>query len=69
MNEITKEYYTRRTDRKSFTTRDILRYNLQTNTYETCDWFTTELTEKMLSVMPADKVPEFKQFILDNWRL
>lgn len=69
MNEITKEYYTRRTDRKSFTTRDILRFNLQTNTYETCDWFTTELTEKMLSVMPADKVPEFKQFILDNWRL
>lgn len=69
MNEITKEYYTRRTDRKSFTTRDILRFNLETNTYETLDWFTTELTEKMLSVMPADQVPEFKRFILDNWRL
>lgn len=69
MNEITKEYYTRRTDRKSFTTRDILKYNLETNTYETCDWFTTELTQKMLDVMPLDQVAEFKKFILDNWRL
>jgi len=69
MNEITKEYYTRRTDRKSFTTRDILKYNLETNTYETFDWFTTELTQKMLDVMPLDKIPEFKKFILDNWRL
>lgn len=69
MNSITKEYYTRQTDRKSFTTRDILRYNLETDTYETCEWFTTELTEKMLEVMPPDKVEEFKSFILDNWRL
>ncbi|RJX39150.1 hypothetical protein D3P09_16795 [Paenibacillus pinisoli] len=69
MNEITKEYYTRRTDRKSFTTRDILKYDLETNTYETFDWFTTELTQKMLDVMPLDKIPEFKKFILDNWRL
>lgn len=69
MNEITKEYYTRQTDRKSFETRDILKYNLETNTYETYDWFTTELTQKMLDVMPMDKIQEFKKFILDNWRL
>ncbi|GFN30933.1 hypothetical protein [Paenibacillus xylaniclasticus] len=69
MNEITKEYYTRQTDRKSFTTRDILRYNLETDTYETCEWFTTELTQKMLDVMPPEKIQEFKSFILDNWRL
>lgn len=69
MNEITKEYYNRQTDRKTFTTRDILKYNLETNTYETCDWFTTELTQKMLDVMPLDKVKDFKKFILDNWRL
>jgi len=69
MNEITKEYYTRQTDRKSFTTRDILKYNLETDTYETYDWFTTELTQKMLDVMPPDKIQEFKSFILDNWRL
>lgn len=69
MNEITKEYYNRQTDRKSFTTRDILKYNLDTNTYETCDWFTTELTQKMLDNLPLDKVQEFKRFILDNWRL
>jgi len=69
MNNITKEYYTRQTDRKSFTTRDILRYNLETNTYETCEWFTTELTQKMIEVMPPDKVQEFKSFILEDWRL
>jgi len=69
MNEITKEYYTRSTDRKTFTTRDILKYNLETNTYETYDWFTTELTQKMLDVMPLDKIEDFKKFILDNWRL
>lgn len=69
MNEITKEYYTRQTDRQSFTTRDILTYNLETDTYETYEWFTTELTQKMLEVMPTDQVPEFKRFILDNWRL
>ncbi|QMV40507.1 Flp pilus assembly complex ATPase component TadA [Cohnella cholangitidis] len=69
MNEITKEYYTRQTDRKSFTTRDILKYNLETDTYETFDWFTTDLTQKMLEVMPPDKMKDFKSFILDNWRL
>jgi pilus assembly protein CpaF len=69
MNNITKEYYTRQTDRKSFATRDILRYNLETDTYEPCEWFTTELTRKMLEVMPPDKTQEFKAFILDNWRL
>ncbi|MFD0588518.1 pilus assembly protein CpaF [Paenibacillus sp. GCM10027627] len=69
MNEITKEYYNRSTDRKSFMTRDILKYNLETNTYETYDWFSTELTQKMLDVMPLDKMQDFKKFILDNWRL
>ncbi len=69
MNAITQEYYYRQTDRKSFTTRDILKYNLETNTYETCDWFTTELTRKMLDVMPPDQVRDYKKFILDHWRL
>lgn len=69
MNRITQEYYERRTDRKTFATRDILRYNLETDTYEAEDWFTTELTQKMLSTMPPDKVKDFKSFILDNWRL
>ncbi len=64
MNEITKEYYNRQTDRKSFTTRDILKYNLETNTYETYDWFTTELTQKMLDVMPLDKVQGFQEIYL-----
>lgn len=69
MNEITKEYYNRQTDRKTFTTRDILKYNLETDTYETFEWFSADLTQKMLDVMPLDKVKEFKKFILDNWRI
>ncbi|WP_027088409.1 hypothetical protein [Cohnella panacarvi] len=69
MNRITQEYYERKTDRKTFATRDILRYNLETDTYEAEDWFTTELTQKMLSTMPPDRIKDFKSFILDNWRL
>ncbi|MBO9600556.1 MAG: Flp pilus assembly complex ATPase component TadA, partial [Cohnella sp.] len=69
MNRITQEYFERRTDRKTFATRDILRYNLDTDTYEAEDWFTTELTQKMLSTLPPDRIKDFKSFILDNWRL
>lgn len=69
MNRITQEYYTRQTDRKSFATRDILKFNLETNTYETQEWFTEDLTRKMLDCMPPDKMQDFKAFILDNWRL
>jgi pilus assembly protein CpaF len=69
MNLITKEYYERTTDRLTFETRDILRYNLETDTYETLDWFTTELTAKMLEVMPRNEVTNFKKFIVQNWRM
>jgi len=69
MNRITQEYYERRTDRKTFATRDILKYNLETDTYEAEDWFTTELTQKMLNTIPQDRIKDFKSFILDNWRL
>ncbi|WP_105614123.1 P-loop NTPase family protein [Vallitalea okinawensis] len=69
MNAITKEYYTRRTDRQTFATRDILKYDLETDTYETMDWLTPTLTKYILDCLPKDQVYPFKKFVNENWRL
>lgn len=62
MGEMTREYYTRTTDRLSFTTRDILRYNLETNTYEICGWFSEGLEKHMYNCMDADMKLKFREF-------
>ena len=67
MNRIQAEYYRRKTDRQTFVTRDILKYDLHTHTYYTCEWFTSELTAKMLQVLPPDKTDEFKDWVKTNW--
>lgn len=50
MDRITTEYYNRRTDRTSFVTRDILKYNLDTNTYEAAEWFSDGLSRYMRDI-------------------
>ncbi len=67
MNTITKEYYVRQTDRKTFITKDILRYDIKTHTYYTVDWLSQNLEEYMTGNIPDQKQGEFKQFITDNW--
>jgi pilus assembly protein CpaF len=67
MNQITREYYYRQTDRTSFKTRDIIVFNKKTNRYETRAWFTSGLTEHMLKFLPADTIAQFKKFVADNW--
>ena len=67
MDAITREYYLRRTDRCSFTTRDILRYNLDTHTYETAEWFSDGLMGYMLNCMDEQTVGEFSEFAARNW--
>lgn len=68
MNKITKEYYYRQTDRSSFTTQDIVRFNKKTRQYEAVKWFSPELTTHMLKNIPTAYVAKFKTFVKENWR-
>lgn len=67
MNCITKEYYQRVTDRKSFTTRQVLHYDLNTNTYVADEWFSDALTHHMINSMGNEKAAEFMKFKNENW--
>lgn len=69
MNTITKEYYTRITDRQTFTTRDILKYDLATDTYTALDWFSPELTQYIMNCIPKDKRLDFSHFVQENWEV
>ncbi len=69
MNTITKEYYTRITDRQTFTTRDVLKYDLTTDTYVALDWFSPELTKYIMNCLPKDKRLDFSNFVQDNWEV
>ena len=66
MNEITKEYYRRQTDRLSFTTKQILHFNHDTFTYVTDEWFSKGLTRHMMSRIPAEYRPDFKE-LTTHW--
>lgn len=64
MNRITKEYYQRVTDRRSFFIRDIIAYDLDTHTYKACNWFSDELYTKMLNSVEREtreKIIRFRE--------
>lgn len=67
MSHITKEYYQRITDRKSFTTRQILHYDLETDTYVADSWFSDALAEHMRNSMGSSMAAEFVKFQKENW--
>ena len=67
MNMITKEYYSRSTDRVSFYTHDIMRYDLKTDTYYCIDRFSQELEDRIRYNLGDDLRPLFDKFMLDNW--
>ena len=67
MNRITREYYTRMTDRKMFTTQDIIRLNPKTATYEPVQWFSEELTRHIFARIPENERSEWKKWIRENW--
>jgi len=71
---LDKEYYTRRTDRQSFTTRDILVFNPHTFTYDVARdengkpvFFTPELTKHIFSRLPIDEVDKWKEWVNKYW--
>lgn len=67
INRITAEYYRRQTDRISFLTHDIMRYDLDTDTYYTVDRFSRQLEEKIRNNLTPDIRKEFDQFVLSEW--
>lgn len=64
---LDREYYERSTDRVSFTTHDILRYDIDTHTYYVVDRFSPALESKMRSVMHPDIRKEYDKFMFTNW--
>lgn len=64
---LDREYYERSTDRVSFYTHDILKYDLNTHTYYVADRFTPALESKLRLVMHPDVRREYDKFMFTNW--
>ncbi len=67
MNKIQREYYTRSTDRANFITRDILRYDLDTNTYHIAEHFSGVLNERIRGNLDPYIRDQYDLFMLSNW--
>lgn len=67
MNKITTEYYKRSTDRIGFYTHDILRYNLSTDTYYTCDEFSDTLKNVIHRNLGPELSKQFDLLMIKNW--
>lgn len=72
---LNKEYYTRSTDRETFTTRDVLVFNPHTFTYDVArdehgnpQFFSPELTKHIFSRLPVDEVEKWRKWVLDTWK-
>ena len=72
--KLDREYYTRRTDRQSFTTRDVLVFNPHTFTYDVARdknglpvFFSPELTKHIFSRLPVDEVQKWKDWVDLYW--
>ena len=64
---LNREFYQRTTDRVRYTSRKIIRFNHETNTYEPYEWYTPERFAIMLDKMPDEHKAGFIQFYRDNW--
>lgn len=67
MAEITKEYYERKTDRLSFWTHDILKYDLDNHTYYAVDRLSPALESKLRGNLSKEKRLEYDKFTFANW--
>lgn len=67
MNEITREFYARSTDRIGFTSHTILEYDLSTHTYYTTNRFSELLESRIRSNLGDELVHDFDAFMLKEW--
>lgn len=67
MAEIFREYAMRSTDRSSFTTRDVMRFDKQELRYKPANLISAGLLEHMLGNLNAREQEEFRNFIIKYW--
>lgn len=65
-----REYVKRKTERKEFYTRDIMRFNTKTMTYEAGEkpW-SVDLIKHILQNLDEKDAIDFKNFIMQNWKV
>lgn len=66
INEVTREYYTRRTDRISFYTQNILEYDIPTKTYRSANRPSVKL-EKYLRNNLGELMDEYDRLMFMDW--
>lgn len=66
---VDREYYYRQTDRISFTTREILAYDLDTDTYYTKQRFSPTTEGRIKANLDPETRLEFETFMLKEWSL
>lgn len=66
--DLDKEYYTRQTDRISFSTRDIMVYDTDTDTYLAKEEFSDGLREKIRGALSKKERVEFDKFMAYYWK-
>lgn len=67
MAAIQREYYSRKTDRKTFEVRDIIRYDLDTDTYYAVNPPSDSLLQDMMNCMDKDKKEDFIKFLQEQF--
>jgi len=67
MNRIQREYYMRRTDRKKFISRDLIRFDIPSKTYVPVNCPSAELISKMLPNIYPEDLGVFMRFIESTW--
>ena len=66
---LQREFYTRTTDRVTFTSRKAIVFNPRTNAYETKDTYTPETIKSILDKLNDEEKREFIDWYRTNWRL
>lgn len=64
---MNKEYYTRSTDRVRFTSREIIKFNPETMTYEAKDGYTPGMLRNICNKLKGDDRKNFIEFYRKNW--
>ncbi len=67
MNRIQREYYMRKTDRKKFISRDLIRFDIPSKTYVPVNCPSAELISKMLPNIYPEDLGAFMRFIESTW--
>lgn len=65
--ELNREYYTRSTDRVRFTSREIIKFNPETMTYEAKESYTPEMLASICNKLKGKDRKEFIAWYRKNW--